>query len=286
VRLSATQAINADLTTSQGNFAIWKARERESCDVVYIKKHFRLFLEDSNPKQLYREIFYLYVRAQLQHKCGTFTVCMTVCLRFSVRHVQSLKDYVSVTPLLHVLSEPTGLDLYVVYPNIPLSKLSARSPIAELCNGVYSPHPGLLEAQLSSGHIEYVSKQLLLALSYLHTAGLCHGSLRPGTVLLTEACEVKLSDFSQCKPLGESCGDTGNLQPGWSKATWYHPPGTFHCLLQDSFYGLLGWLSVRSHSTQSRTNYRGDPTNRKGSQRRRGHVGLRCDHRYAHHSSV
>jgi serine/threonine protein kinase len=104
----------------------------------------------------------------------------------------------------------------------------------------YPPHPGLLEAQLSSGHIEYVGKQLLLALSYLHTAGLCHGSLRPGTVLLTEACEVKLSDFCQCRPVGESYGLAGDLQPGWSKATWYYPPGTFHCLLQDSYYGLLG----------------------------------------------
>jgi hypothetical protein len=82
VRLFATQAIIADLTTPQGKFTIWKARERESYDAVYIKKHFRLFLEDWNPKHVYREIFYLHVHAQLKHKCGTFTVCMTVCLRF------------------------------------------------------------------------------------------------------------------------------------------------------------------------------------------------------------
>lgn len=81
-------------------------------------------------------------------------------------------------------------------------------------------------AQLSPSHIEYVTKQLLLALAYLHSAGLRHGSLQPSSVLLTAACEVRLSDFARCRPVGDLYSAAVDDCPGWQKAAWYYCPGT------------------------------------------------------------
>lgn len=68
---------------------------------------------------------------------------------------------------------------------------------------------------------------MLLALTYLHSTGLRHGSIQPCNVLLTSACEVRLSDFARCRPVGDWYSTAVDDCPDWKKAAWYYPPGQY-----------------------------------------------------------
>lgn len=50
-------------------------------------------------------------------------------------------------------------------------------------------------------HVRWFLYQLLLAVKYLHSAGILHRDIKPANVLLTEACELKLCDFGLSRSL-------------------------------------------------------------------------------------
>uniref|UniRef100_A0A6A7G2V8 Mitogen-activated protein kinase n=1 Tax=Hirondellea gigas TaxID=1518452 RepID=A0A6A7G2V8_9CRUS len=44
-------------------------------------------------------------------------------------------------------------------------------------------------------HVQYILYQLLIALKYIHSAGIFHRDLKPANILLNEDCSLKLCDF-------------------------------------------------------------------------------------------
>ena len=81
------------------------------------------------------------------------------------------------------------------------------------------PAPAVAAARLSM--------EVSAALDYAHQAGVCHGSLKPGNILLADDGTVKVADFSIARAAteddpgrtGEVLGADGNLAPEVVRAT-------------------------------------------------------------------
>jgi len=72
--------------------------------------------------------------------------------------------------------------------------------------------------QLQFQHITYFVYQILRALKYLHSTGLCHRDLKPANLLVNEQCDLKLCDFGMCKVLTEEEAHTEYVTTRWYRA--------------------------------------------------------------------
>lgn len=68
--------------------------------------------------------------------------------------------------------------------------------------------------------VEY-STQICSAVGAAHRAGLVHGDLKPGNILITPANEAKVTDFGLARALGESAMDEGEVV--WGTPAYFAP---------------------------------------------------------------
>lgn len=74
---------------------------------------------------------------------------------------------------------PTFNDIYMVYDLMD----------TDLHQLIRSPQV------LGPSHVQFMTYQLLRALKYLHSAGVCHRDLKPSNLLVNANCDLKLCDF-------------------------------------------------------------------------------------------
>jgi len=77
--------------------------------------------------------------------------------------------------------------------------------------------------ELTEEHCQYLTYQILRALSYIHSAGVVHHHLKPRLVMVNKNCHVKLTDFLDAKPVGSTVFD------GYDTQRWYTAPELVLC---------------------------------------------------------
>lgn len=83
---------------------------------------------------------------------------------------------------------------------------------------------------LSDQHVQFFVYQLLLALKYLHSAGVIHRDVKPSNVMLNSNCCIKLGDYGLSRPCASSAGDLTE----YVVTRWYRAP---EVMLSKSHYG-------------------------------------------------
>ena len=76
-------------------------------------------------------------------------------------------------------------------------------------------------------HKQYISYQLIRAVSYLHARGLVHRDLKPANMLLNSDCHVKIGDFGLARSVIRAVTDTHNpptLLTDYIATRWYRAP--------------------------------------------------------------
>lgn len=64
---------------------------------------------------------------------------------------------------------------------------------------------------LTVPHVRWFLYQLLLAVKYMHSAGVIHRDIKPANILLTEQCDLKLCDFGLARGVEIDEGDDPSL---------------------------------------------------------------------------
>ena len=73
--------------------------------------------------------------------------------------------------------------------------------------------------------IPYVTRQLLRALDYIHSAGLRHGALTPHAIMISAQGHVRLGEFNYCQAVRESGVNTSAERIDHAYSMWYLAPG-------------------------------------------------------------
>jgi len=77
-------------------------------------------------------------------------------------------------------------------------------------------HNILQSAQyLTPLHIEYIMYQILLALQYMHSAGIAHRDLKPANILINDSVKVRICDFGLARVISEN--EENIIEPESSK---------------------------------------------------------------------
>jgi mitogen-activated protein kinase 1/3 len=87
--------------------------------------------------------------------------------------------------------------------------------------------PADLRDFLSSGetllddHIQYVMYQLLMAVSYMHSANIIHRDLKPDNILLASDCTIKVCDFGMARGIDMQ---NPKMSTSYVQTRWYRAP--------------------------------------------------------------
>lgn len=73
-------------------------------------------------------------------------------------------------------------------------------------------------------HKHYIFYQLANALMYLHSAELVYGDLKPSNILVNEACEAKLYDFSLIQSVSKNSSLEAFSMADEAHSRWYMAP--------------------------------------------------------------
>ena len=67
-------------------------------------------------------------------------------------------------------------------------------------------------SEFNEDHIKVTLYNLLCGVRYLHSANIIHRDIKPGNILINEACHVQLADFGISRTMPESltCKGSGN----------------------------------------------------------------------------
>eukprot|EP00771_Trimastix_marina_P003291 gnl/Trimastix_PCT/4524.p1 GENE.gnl/Trimastix_PCT/4524~~gnl/Trimastix_PCT/4524.p1 ORF type:complete len:465 (+),score=97.74 gnl/Trimastix_PCT/4524:123-1517(+) len=127
----------------------------------------------------------------------------------------------NVIRLRRIMRAKNDLDLYLIFDFMDADlNLAIRSQI------------------LQDKHIKYLLYQLLRGLHYIHRGGLLHRDLKPGNLLITSDCALKLGDFGLARLVTE---ETNSItMTDYVSTRWYRAPELLVGAAQYS-YGVDMW---------------------------------------------
>lgn len=67
--------------------------------------------------------------------------------------------------------------------------------------------------QLSEPHHQCLMKQLLLGVQAMHKCGVLHRDLKPGNLLVTRDCQLRITDFGLARAWDRSTPDAAEVHP-------------------------------------------------------------------------
>lgn len=76
--------------------------------------------------------------------------------------------------------------------------------------------------ELSELHVQYFMYQILLAVSYMHSADVLHRDLKPENILLNADCQLKLCDFGLAR--GIDFDKDPRMSTNYVQSRWYRAP--------------------------------------------------------------
>ena len=74
-------------------------------------------------------------------------------------------------------------------------------------------------------HVKWISYQVLQGLEHMHSAGVIHRDLKPGNILVSSNCDIRIADLGMSRAVVE--GDSLEDRIGWSSyvaSRWYRAP--------------------------------------------------------------
>eukprot|EP00919_Chromeraceae_sp_WS-2016_P057366 GHVR01135987.1.p1 GENE.GHVR01135987.1~~GHVR01135987.1.p1 ORF type:complete len:299 (+),score=18.59 GHVR01135987.1:404-1300(+) len=77
-------------------------------------------------------------------------------------------------------------------------------------------------SQLSTDHCRFFLYQVLKALKYMHSGGVCHRDLKPRNILVNSSCDVKIGDFGLARLATTDFDDQGLTS--YVTTRWYRAP--------------------------------------------------------------
>ncbi|KAJ0003327.1 hypothetical protein NQD34_008425 [Periophthalmus magnuspinnatus] len=169
---------------------VWKAVDRQTGEVVAVKKIFDAFRNRTDAQASISEL-----QKERKIQVGLF--------------LQEFGDHPNIVKLLNVIRAHNDKDIYLIfeYMDTDLHAVIKKGTL------------------LKDVHKRYVMYQLLKAIKYLHSGNVIHRDQKPSNVLLDTDCTVKLCDFGLARSLNQIQEDSGNPALTEYVATrWYRAP--------------------------------------------------------------
>ena len=136
------------------------------------------------------------------------------CKKIDKKKLKSSENLKNEIKFLKLVDHPNVLKLYDVYADDGYFSL-----ITEECSGgcffdfIVKRHKREVNPYFSERECVSFFNQLLSAVNYLHTHGICHRDLKPENMMLSSAAEdatLKIIDFGLSAEFGENIGNKGN----------------------------------------------------------------------------
>ena len=72
--------------------------------------------------------------------------------------------------------------------------------------------------------IRYFLYQILRGLKFIHSANVLHRDIKPGNLLLTSTCDLKICDFGMARGISASPKEHAGFMTAYVATRWYRAP--------------------------------------------------------------
>eukprot|EP00037_Helgoeca_nana_P013251 m.121909 g.121909 ORF g.121909 m.121909 type:complete len:568 (-) comp21925_c0_seq2:97-1800(-) len=162
-----------------------------------------------------------------------------------LRHFQSHENVITIEGILQPPPAPLPFnDVYVVMELME----------SDLHRIIYS------KQKLTSDHVRYFLWQLLRGLKYIHSAKVVHRDIKPGNLLVTSKCDLKICDFGMARGISANPLEHAGFMTAYVATRWYRAPEVM-LSFKEYTYGIDLWSAAcifaemlgRKHLFPSRT---------------------------------
>lgn len=89
--------------------------------------------------------------------------------------------------------------------------------------------------ELTEEHIRYFLYQILRGLKFIHSANVLHRDIKPGNLLLTSTCDLKICDFGMARGISASPKEHAGFMTAYVATRWYRAPEVMLSFRQYTF---------------------------------------------------
>lgn len=175
---------------------VWKAIDKNTRQVVAVKKCFDAFRNPTDAQRTFREVMYL----------------------------QELRGHENIIRLLNVIKADNDRDIYLIFDHMGKARMQLFCEGMKLSVRIETDLHAVVRANiLEDIHKRYITYQLLKSLKYLHSADVIHRDIKPSNLLLNADCHTRLCDFGLCRSISEDVGPNPTLTD-YVATRWYRAP--------------------------------------------------------------
>lgn len=88
---------------------------------------------------------------------------------------------------------------------------------------------------LTEEHVRYFLYQILRGLKFIHSANVLHRDIKPGNLLLTSTCDLKICDFGMARGIACSPAEHAGFMTAYVATRWYRAPEVMLSFRQYTF---------------------------------------------------